>query len=141
MCGADVAKIRWLPDYTIGVDQIDQEHRQLFALAAKLDSAIQSGHEKEVLGGISEDLVALTGDHFAHEEQLMDAIGYPYAREHHAQHEEIRQKIQSQVQKVGEDEHIRSLRLLELLIQWLKCHTTTTDRRLGNYIQKHGLAD
>jgi hemerythrin-like metal-binding protein len=74
--------IRWLPDYAIGVEKIDQEHQHLFAIAARLDRAIRTKQAKEVLNSLLDELVDYTGYQFAREESLMERIGYPHYREH-----------------------------------------------------------
>jgi hemerythrin-like metal-binding protein len=133
--------IRWLPDYAIGVERIDQEHQRLFALAAKLDRAIRTEQDKEVLNGLMDDLVDYTVYHFAHEESLMERIGYPHHREHCLQHEEARQKLLAKREEAARGAPGSPADLMQLLLDWLKCHTTTTDRRVGIYMERNGLAD
>ena len=140
MSGADCAKIRWLPDYAVGVDQIDQEHRRLFDLASRLDHTIRSEPKADELQRVLKELLVFADDHFTHEEQLMVRIAYPYYREHCAQHQEIRQKLQTRIVEGEQNEYACALNLLEVLVEWLKCHTTTTDRRMGVYMERHGYA-
>ena len=118
--------IRWLPEYAIGVETIDQEHQRLFALAAQLERAILAEQAKEVLNDLLDELVNYTGYHFAHEESLMEQIGYPHYREHCVQHEEMKQKLQSRRDQAVEGTPCTPAELMQLLVEWLKCHTTTT---------------
>jgi hemerythrin len=131
---------RWLPDYAIGVREVDAEHQGLFRLAEKLHGGILSGQNHEIVGPLLLDLVDYTCYHFKREEELMQRIGYPYYSDHCREHEDLRSQVF--VMKEGFDcgETGMAITLLQFLTDWLKCHTTTSDRRIGGYMRKQGLA-
>lgn len=125
--------IRWLPDYAIGVQDVDAEHQRLFALAGKLHQSISAGQDREILDAILQDLIDYTCYHFTNEEELMERIGYPHVEEHRQEHQALRfQVLARQAASPAE--------VLQFVTDWMKCHTTTTDRRIGTYMRKHGLA-
>ena len=77
---ADVATrpmFQWSTDYAVGIRQVDEEHQQLFVLAERLHRAMLEGNGKAILVDLLARLVDYTCYHFAHEEQLMERIGYP----------------------------------------------------------------
>jgi hemerythrin-like metal-binding protein len=131
---------RWRPDYMVGVQSIDQEHQGLFAIAEKLHLAMRAGTGSEILQCLLDDLVDYTCYHFAHEEELMERINYPYYQDHCRQHEELRLKVRAMKERVGSGEASMTLEVMQFIMEWLKCHTTTSDRRIGSYITKRGLA-
>lgn len=131
---------RWLPEYAIGVQDIDAEHQGLFALAAKLHNAVQSNHAPEILESVLNELIDYTCYHFAHEEQLMERIGYPHYADHCEEHEALRSQVFAMQKRFAEGEHGMPMNVLRFLTNWLKCHTTTTDRRIGSYMRKRRLA-
>jgi hemerythrin len=121
------------------VAQIDHEHKGLFSLAETLRQAHQAGKDREILGRLLNDLVDYTSYHFSHEEELMRRIGYPYHEDHGRQHEELRIKLQKIRMRWISGESGMTNEMMEFLVDWLRCHTTTSDRRIGSYMRKRGL--
>jgi hypothetical protein len=74
---------------------------------------------------------------------LLGGIGGPLHRntQHCLQHEEIKQKLQSRRAQAAEGDPGSPSDLMQLLVEWMKCHTTTTDRRVGIYMESNGLTD
>ena len=61
----------WKDSYSIGVQEIDAQHRRLFSLADELHSAMNAGKGKVVLEQVLQNLITYTKSHFAGEERLM----------------------------------------------------------------------
>ena len=70
----------WNETYSIGVTEIDAQHRRLFSLADELHSAMNAGKGKAVLRKVLHDLITYTQTHFAAEERMMQKCGYPDCR-------------------------------------------------------------
>ena len=132
--------IRWRSDYAVGVQEIDREHQHLFALAESLFEGIRCGHGRDILGPLLDALVEFACCHFAHEEELMEQIGYPHHPEHRQQHADLRARVSQMRGRYAAGETGMHMELLQFLTEWLSCHTTTSDRRIGTYMRKHGLA-
>jgi hemerythrin-like metal-binding protein len=132
-------KIRWLPDYMVGVQEIDHEHQGLFALAESYRLAMRAGKDRETLQQILNELFDYTHYHFAHEEELMERISYPYYPDHCRQHEGLRIKLRAIRERWAEEDIGMTNEVMKFLVDWLKCHTTTSDRRIGSYMRKRGL--
>jgi hemerythrin-like metal-binding protein len=130
---------RWLPEYAVGVPEIDREHQGLFALAERLHSAMRAGKGGEFLNPHLDELIEYTRDHFAHEETLMKRIGYPYYEDHCRQHEELRTKVREMGNRAAAGEISMTIEVMQFLLSWLRSHTTTSDRRIGTYMRKCGL--
>jgi hemerythrin-like metal-binding protein len=128
--------IRWLPEYAVGIQEIDQEHRGLFARAEKLHLAIRAGQGSESLLQTLDELVDYTCYHFAHEEELMQRISYPHYLDHCSQHEALRSEVRAMRERVASGDAGLATDVMQLMVDWLKCHTTTSDRRIGTYTRK-----
>ena len=87
--------LQWLPDYAVGVPQIDQEHQRLFALADRMHRAMLEGKGREQLDALLASLVDYAWDHFAHEERLMERIGYPELNDHRKQHADLQSEVRA----------------------------------------------
>jgi hemerythrin-like metal-binding protein len=131
--------IRWLPEYAVGVQAIDQEHQGLFAIAERFHLAMRAGRGKEILECILDELVDYTCRHFAHEEKVMEQIRYPYYQDHYRQHQDLRLHVLEMKERAATGETSMTIEVMQFLMNWLKCHTTTSDRRIGTYMRKLGL--
>ncbi len=84
---ADFVQLIWDPAYECGNDLVDHGHRQLFADANDLLSAILSKQSAEQVDAIVETLISDVLAHFSAEESAFQAAGYPDAALHISQHQ------------------------------------------------------
>jgi hemerythrin len=129
---------QWTSAYAVGVRQIDEEHKRLFALAESLHQAMLEGQGKAILQGILASLVAYTCHHFAHEEQLMQRIGYPDYPRHLKQHEDLRSRVLAMQERAASGELTMTIEVMQVLMEWLKNHITASDYQIAGYMKKSG---
>ncbi|MGH9681879.1 MAG: bacteriohemerythrin, partial [Candidatus Acidiferrales bacterium] len=72
----------WNEKMSVGVDVLDMDHQKLVGLLNQLFDAMQSGHGKESLSKILDELVSYTKFHFAREEKLFSHSDYPDTASH-----------------------------------------------------------
>jgi hemerythrin len=130
---------QWLPEYAIGVHQIDQEHQRLFAHADRMHQALLAGKGREILEALLAELIQYAGCHFAHEEQLMKRIGYPGYGEHRKEHEDLRARVAAMQERAAAGELTMTIEVMQFLMEWLKRHTIASDRRISSYMTTRGL--
>ncbi|MGA3026782.1 MAG: bacteriohemerythrin [Bryobacteraceae bacterium] len=121
------------PEYLVGVTAIDEQHKQLFRLAARFHDAIVANRGKAMLDELLTALVRYTAGHFLVEERLMAAIDYPEREQHMAAHRDLRERLRVFQERFDGGETAMTIQLLQFLSRWLAGHTTSTDRRLGEY--------
>lgn len=126
--------IVWGAILSVGVDEIDEDHRKLIGIFNILNHAVQEGESPEYLAATLTELINCTVWHFSHEERLMLKYRYPAMAEHQAEHRELIQSAKELQQallradKAVADEHI------VFLERWLTEHIFTADLRLGNFL-------
>lgn len=91
---ADFVQLVWHPAYECGNELVDRGHRQLFADANELLAAILSGGTADEVGVIVSQLIADVLQHFADEEQVIVAAGFPGAMAHAVLHQELARQAQ-----------------------------------------------
>jgi len=129
-----VKDIVWGDVLSVGVDEIDEDHRKLVNIFNILNHSVTEGASPEYLAAVLEELINCTVWHFSHEERLMLKYGYEGAEEHKAEHQELIQgarELQQEILQAGKpvaDEDI------EFLERWLTGHILTSDARLGSYL-------
>ncbi len=126
----------WDKLLSVGVDEIDEDHRKLINLFNILNHSVTAGESKEYLAATLEELINCTVWHFSHEERLMLKHRYQEREEHKAEHQELIQSAKElqqeilQADKPVADEHI------QFLERWLTEHILTADGRLGAYLSQ-----
>jgi hemerythrin len=131
------APLEWSPSLAVGVDEIDAQHRSLFAQARRFDEAVRSrepSRQLEVLFGF---LVRYAEEHFASEERLLLESGYPGAEAHVREHHDFRRRLGSLIphwESEG-DSPALLLALSGFLSRWLLEHVGASDRALGEYLR------
>jgi hemerythrin len=75
----------WDEGLSVGVEQIDVEHRQIMRRVRQLAAVVSEGRP-ETIRGTLKFLHGYLAEHFAHEEDWMAETGYPAAREHARHH-------------------------------------------------------
>jgi hemerythrin len=130
---------RWRPEMSVGVEEIDLQHQEIFRRAAEADEALGAGRSADETDALVEFLIGYCETHFAHEQRLMHRTRYPGLAEHVPQHawfvREVRRAQQDLAAGAPDDEV--ALRLNELLLSWLVKHIGSHDRALAEWLRAH----
>ena len=128
--------IVWGQVLSVGVDEIDEDHRKLVNIFNILNHAVTDGESSEYLAAVLEELVNCTVWHFSHEERLMLKYGYEGIAEHKAIHRELIDSAKEMQQNLLQAEKSMSEEDIEVLERWLTGHILTDDMRLGAYLSQ-----
>ncbi len=133
----EAMKLLWTPALSVGVEEIDGQHRELFGRAARLVEGIRSG-EPEELGGLIDFLYRYAVEHFGAEEEFMREHRFPGYLRHKAEHDRFASDLLALAR-----EHERSgsgaftaLKVNHWLTQWLQAHVSGTDTELGTFLAR-----
>jgi hemerythrin-like metal-binding protein len=77
----------WTEEMSVGVEELDDDHKQLIALLNEANDKLSSAQSREVVGEVLDRLVNRTTTHFAHEEALFGQTGFPGAEAHRREHD------------------------------------------------------
>jgi hemerythrin-like metal-binding protein len=127
--------ISWTPTLSTGNEVLDEQHKALFRWLAELDSAATDARTLFGAYAITR-LKNYTRSHFAAEEALMKASGYPGLAEHIAEHEAFRARLaELHLQSISED---ISAETVNFLTDWLTNHIAKSDMAYAPYLKKVG---
>ena len=85
--------VAWSEDLTVGVVDVDTDHRKLFSLANYLYDSMIQGKEKPVVDEFLNSLLIYTKQHFEREENLFEVTGYTDRAAHKKEHEYLIEQI------------------------------------------------
>jgi hemerythrin len=129
--------IEWNSEFTLGIEEIDGEHRALVALINALHETMAAGTGRaEIIDGISE-IYTLVSAHFAREEALMRETRYMAYAEHKEDHEVLLDDLREILDGVRSGGEYPEARLSADLQYWFSEHFRTHDARL----HRHGHDD
>ncbi len=132
--------MHWDDSLSVGVQQIDAEHRRLISLINELSNAVRANHGKELLGRTLDALIEYTVTNFGHEETEMAHSGYPLTKAHSAEHQAFRHKVlEIQAQYRAGRHAVVSLDLVSFLRDWLVKHIQGSDQNLGAWLKAHSV--
>lgn len=124
----------WSDQLRVGVDIIDQQHRELVRLANELAEAMKTGQVREVLERQFAGLTAYTIAHFATEDRLMRESGYAGADAHRREHKLLRNDISELMLKSQGGKLSFTPETLVFLREWLIKHILHSDRDLAQHL-------
>ena len=132
--GADFMHLVWHKAYESGNALIDAQHRALFDIANRLMNARLSGKSSTGVATLIDTLIHDAVAHFADEEALLNAAGFPGVAEHAASH----RQLVGRAARLVEDFHSGTLatgELFEFLAHDLVArHMLDEDRAYFSYL-------
>jgi hemerythrin len=134
--------VEWTDEFSVGVPEIDRDHKRLLGLLNNLHDAVETGAGHEALGQVLEGLIVYVSYHFAHEHTLFLRTKYPGYEKHRSQHE----ALTATVKEVHEDFSSGAAdtlpdEVLKFLKAWLYKHIMESDRAFGVYLNANAAAN
>ncbi len=129
--------IEWRESLSIGVDAIDNQHKELLRRFDRLLSACQAGQGIEELKKLQAFLEEYVHTHFNDEEALQRQHHYPDYEAHHAEHLFFTEQIKALKQET-EKEGVSTHHVIEtnnMLLKWLLNHISKVDTKLGTFLK------
>jgi hemerythrin-like metal-binding protein len=126
----------WKKEYCVGIESIDAQHQQLFAIGRELYEAMSAGRGKASLALVLDRLVQYAAVHFVHEERLMRMYDYPDSLKHKLQHDELTKKVLKFQKDFEGGMASMTVQLLEFLRDWLEGHIRVSDFAYVPYLKQ-----
>lgn len=131
---------KWSDEFSVHVQEIDEQHKVLVGLLNELHVAIREHHGKDTSRAVLDRLAEYTRTHFLLEESLMRLTHFPGFEKHKQQHEELIAQVRDLQQKLDNENVTITFELLHFLKGWLVHHINESDKVLGAHVQQSGLA-
>lgn len=134
-------KVEWSPTFEIGVDEIDEDHRHLFALVERIKAAIETKDRKQS-SELVQQFITVSREHFAKEEALLTRLGYPEAAQHARYHAKLLEKANAL--KMICDAEMEDGGIEQCYVQvvsFLIDDVVAGDTKFKSFLHHHGFAD
>jgi hemerythrin len=131
--------MQWTDTLSVGVNEIDTQHKNLVCYLNDLHFAMSQGKGKEILQSLLVRLVAYTQVHFAAEEKYMKQWNYPGYVYHKGEHDAFVKKVAEFKAKFEAGQTALSIEILNFLKEWVGNHIQGTDKKYCPFFNKNGL--
>lgn len=129
-----MAFVEWKPQYSVGVLEIDAQHRRLLEVINQLHEAMKAGGNPRALTVVVNELVGYTRYHFAFEEKMLEDAGYPDLDEHRRKHRAMVAQVEAFREAAMAGGATVSMKLMNFLKDWLTKHILETDMRYSDHL-------
>ncbi|HWR03399.1 MAG TPA: bacteriohemerythrin [Humidesulfovibrio sp.] len=132
--------LAWQEEYGIGIAVIDKEHRELFHQAKTLYHGLFGVEPAASPGKLFPALLNITREHFATEEELMRAHGYPALKPHTEHHRQILAALRDFASDYEAWKTASRKEIGIFIKNWVMTHILTEDRKLGTFLKSAGVS-
>jgi len=125
--------IEWRETYSVGIEKLDEQHRNLFQYSNDLESGIKNGAvSKQTLEGALKFLGSYVKGHFSQEEACMFKYACPMAKQNSMAHQKFIEAYKNfQDIIIKDDDHEGTLKQLHHFLEtWLVDHICKIDVQL-----------
>jgi hemerythrin len=135
---SDDVLVEWDDKYSVGIQLIDDQHKELVTLTNTLYRGCRTGVEtaKTYFMGAIHGAVEYVKYHFAVEEKLMEGFDYPILDAHKREHREFIRKIFQDVKSFQEGKKFVPNTFVRYLKDWILSHIAVMDKKYMEYIQE-----
>lgn len=122
--------IEWKDEYSVGIPDVDAEHRDLIELINTLHESMQARDGRPDVMEFLGEVYARIASHFALEELIMRRHEYDEYREHKRGHEQLLEEIRDIMDEYEDGKLLNEADLARRLDRWFSEHFRTRDARL-----------
>jgi hemerythrin len=128
--------MEWTHDLSVGVEEIDSQHKELIARVNSFFDAMKSGGSHERVLEMLSFLESYVAKHFGDEEALQLRYNYPGYTAHKKLHQEFKQTVKELRGEIEKRFTPATQSMVGMtLTSWLVLHITKEDKAIGAYIR------
>jgi hemerythrin len=129
-----MALIEWKDEFSVGVPDVDHEHRELIGLINELYDATKDENSNYTVMDFLGEIYAHVSAHFALEEKIMRERRYDHYAGHKADHENLLDELRDIMDAYEEDAYFSDDEFTEAVGSWFTDHFSTKDARLHKHL-------
>jgi hemerythrin-like metal-binding protein len=134
-----MARLSWTPDWSVGVESIDLQHRALLDLLNELDDVLNAGGSRLKIQEVLISLVNHTISHFEFEEALLIDKLYPDFSAHKKEHFVLTNQVLRIPGDIIAGKEVDARAIMAFLENWLEHHILNSDKAYSEYLTGKGI--
>jgi len=133
------AFFEWTDELSVGISEVDTQHKKLIAMINSLNEAIAEGRAREAIQKVIDELADYTVSHFGMEERYFKQYNYPEYTAHKGLHDRFVAKVNEAREGLTKGRAMIGRDIMIFLKEWLVEHIMKTDKRYAPFLRKHGV--
>lgn len=131
--------IKWDDKYLLGIDIIDEQHKELFRIAQEASDLLEDDftidkYDKVI--NIIEELKSYAVYHFKAEEEFMLDNEYRKYLSHKIIHDEFLEKVSKvDLEAMDENQNEHLLSIINFVVDWIATHILGTDKLIAETLK------
>jgi len=136
--GGKMVIFEWDDGLSIGIEKIDNQHKELIKRLDDLAECILHNKGKDKIFTTLRFMNEYGTIHFSTEEEYMTKYDYPGLDEHKKQHEKFNDTTNKLIKSLKEEKDMESFAssVQRFLIDWLILHIKTSDQNFGEFFKE-----
>jgi hemerythrin len=122
--------LQWKPEFSIGIDAMDDEHREMIDLINETYQRLASDAGRDQVEECLGEIFNTISMHFALEEKMMRKAQYTEFQAHKDDHEDLLDRLRDLMDEFADDSEAGAAQLEQSLSDWFGGHFSTFDARL-----------
>ncbi len=131
-------ELKWDQSLSVGVTEIDREHRQIMGVFNLFISNPEANVQSETISEILHRLAQYSQSHFKTEEELMTKHGYPDLESHKKSHIEFKEKMLEFCQGAMNYKETLPTELFHYIKNWFYKHIREEDMKYVSFFKEQG---
>lgn len=127
--------LSWSDKFSVGVDEIDRQHKHMMRLINDIDDVVAKGGAYEQIEPIVIELVEYAKTHFAYEEKMLLANQCSDYEAHKQNHEILTKELSDWQEKLKHCSKEQLKELMTILRLWFPGHILGADKKHAQYLQ------
>jgi len=132
--------VTWDDSLAVHVEEIDNQHKKLFALINELHEKMVAGLGTDALKPVISSLFEYLIIHFSTEEKIMMKNEYPGFESHKKEHDGYVAQTKEFARNYKAGSPLLAREVLLYLGDWYRNHILKMDKKLGEYLQDRDMA-
>jgi hemerythrin len=127
--------MRWKDEYSVGVAELDQQHRQILHIMDELEKGVSTVPDRAAVTDALRAMLKYAQEHFYAEEELMRRYAYPELQQQEAQHKYFLKKATEFSIGMLSDDRMVPSEIFEFLGTWWVTHILKWDMKYKAFFQ------
>ncbi len=134
-----MALIEWTEDFSVRVEEIDNQHKRLVDMINELHNAMVNGKGNSHVSEIISRLVDYSVYHFKTEEEYFYKFNYSDTDKHKKKHSDFVDTVGKFKSEYENNEVMLTIEIMQFLSSWLQNHILGEDMKYSDFFVDNGL--
>ena len=133
--------LQWVPDYSVGVKELDEQHKKIIEIINRITKLIEeNNYSDQDVQDIVKELSDYADYHFTNEEIYFREFDFEQTAAHIQEHEKYRNKMRSILADHTPERSKETLiELDDFINKWWVQHINHVDKEYTQCFHEHGL--